>query len=109
MADFDFLSGSATADTNTVPASGGRGSKVRPRSKFGVQVVRSAGSTDAVDIDLQTSFDGTNWTKFADIVTSVAGGTAYAANVDEPVALWRVYVTTVGAGNTLQIYVVAMA
>jgi hypothetical protein len=76
---------------------------------FTVQVVRTAGTTDAVDVDLEGSLDGTTFFKLGDVVTSVAGGTAAGFVVDRPVPFWRYRVVVVGSGNTLRVHICAMA
>ena len=97
----DFVQFTATADGAT---SGQVGSRKRAVSKIGVDIIRTAGVTDVIDVDLQLlGNDQSTWIKFADIVTSVAGGSVNASNIDEPVGIWRVLVVTVGAGNTLSI------
>lgn len=85
-----------------------RGGTHEAMRSFGVYVVRAAGSTDVVDLDLYGSPDGTNWVKLGDVTASVANGTGYGAVVDKPTPYWRIECVTVGAGNTLHVYTTAM-
>lgn len=77
-----------------------------PMSKFAIALVRTAGATDTVDVDLEGSLDGVNWFSLAN-VTSVAGGASITFVVDKPVRFARYNVTTVGSGNTLTVQILA--
>jgi hypothetical protein len=66
---------------------------------------RTAGSTDTISVQLEGSFDGTNFKIIGSAVTDITGGfTAITVNADKPAPYYRLYVTTVGAGNTLKSY-----
>jgi hypothetical protein len=79
-------------------------------ARFSIQVVRSAGATNAVDVALQCSNDGTNWQDCAEgTVTDVTGGSGIAiltpANQMAPARYHRILCTTVGLGNNLKTFV----
>jgi hypothetical protein len=79
-------------------------------NKYAIDTVQSAGTTAVVDVALQGSFDGTQW---EDIVTDLDcedGAYVHGPSIDwgEPdtnhgksFQYYRIYCTTVGAGNTL--------
>lgn len=76
-----------------------------PMSDHTMQIDRTAGTTDAVEIDLECSLDGTDFTQIATI-TSLVGEPVIATAVDTPCPQIRYNVVTVGAGNTLQIHLI---
>lgn len=96
-----------TADNGATPVQPGYA------RSFTIHVVRSAGSTDVVDVDFYGGLfndSGSNGdlVKLADIITSVSGGEAIAHVTDKPLTHWQVRVPTVGAGNTLKISVLGV-
>ena len=68
--------------------------------KVGVSVVRTAGATAVIDVDIQHSYDNTNFTQAVNATAS--DGTVYTAT-GKLARYWRVYITTVGVGNTLTV------
>lgn len=81
-----------------------------PMSKFTMIVDRTAGTTDAVAINLECSYDGTIWpgtTQALINVTTLAVEPTRNASVTGPCRYMRYNVVTVGAGNTLTIQLIA--
>lgn len=78
-----------------------------PMSKFSMFVIRTTGATDVVSINLEGSYDGTNWFTAGSIIT-VTGGSNKVHVVDQPYRFIRYNVVTVGAGNTLTIQLLAV-
>lgn len=77
-----------------------------PMQNHTMQVDRTAGSTDAVEVDLQCSLDGTDFTQIATI-TSLVGEPVLATAANTACPNIRYNVVTVGAGNTLQIHLIS--
>jgi hypothetical protein len=83
-----------------------------PMSKFTLIVDRTGGATDAVEIDLECSIDGTIWPantmEIVSIVTlAVEPARAGSTTSTIPCNYMRYNVVTVGAGNTLTIQLLA--
>lgn len=70
-------------------------------TKVNMIVQRTAGSTAGIDVDIQGSVDNST---FAQITNVTAKDTLDNATAVAPYRYFRVYVTTVGVGNTLDIY-----
>lgn len=79
-----------------------------PMSKYSMQIDRTAGTTDVVEVDLECSLD-TNQLDFTQIatITTLVGEPVLTTATDTPCLHIRYNVVTVGAGNTLQIHLVA--
>ena len=69
-------------------------------TKVSMVVVRTAGATAGIDVDVQGSVDNSN---FVQLTNVTAKDTVNTADVS-PYRYFRAYVTTVGAANTLSIY-----
>jgi len=89
-----------TADTNTGTVVDALGTYGFIPDKVGISVVRSAGATAVVDVDIQHSYDNTNFTQAVNATAS--DGTVVTAT-GKLARYWRVYITTVGVGNTLTV------
>lgn len=79
-----------------------------PPSKYTMQIDRTAGATDVIEVDLECSID-TNQQDFTQIatITSLVGEPALTSLDGTPCLHLRYNVVTVGAGNTLQIHLLA--
>ena len=77
-----------------------------PKSRFTMNVIRTAGATDTVSIALEGSLDNSNWIALGSI-TDVTSGKATTSVVDKPARHLRYNVVTVGAGNTHMIQLLA--
>jgi hypothetical protein len=83
-----------------------------PMSHFTLVIDRTVGATDAVEIDLECSIDGTIWPantmEIVSIVTlAVEPARAGSTTSTIPCNYMRYNVVTVGAGNTLTIQLLA--
>lgn len=67
-----------------------------------IQVVRTAGATDVIDMTLQGSLDGTTWEDIASVTDLSV--TPFADEHDVHSAKFRLICNTVGAANTLTCY-----
>jgi hypothetical protein len=107
--NWDRTRSSFTQSTTGINANGA-GSTVTmtttPMSDFTMIVDRTAGSTDAVEIDVECSINGTAWVQIA-TVTSLTGEPVLANAVDVPCSLLRYNVVTIGTGNTVAIDLLA--
>jgi hypothetical protein len=97
-------------DTFTANSTSGvtRGGRNDPMKHFTVTVLRTAGSTDTVSIQLQISSDGATWLTAGTVVTDVTNGGGFGVVFDQPASFWRARCTTVGSGNTLTVDIVAV-
>jgi len=77
-----------------------------PMSKFTMAVIRTAGTTDVLEVDFEGSLDNSNFFELGTIVT-VIGGKTMVHVADKPVAYMRYNVIAVGTGNTLSIQLLA--
>jgi hypothetical protein len=77
-----------------------------PMSNMTMQIDRTAGSTDAVEVDLECSLDATDFTQIATI-TSLVGEPVLTTATGTACPNMRYNVVTVGSGNTLQIHLLA--
>ncbi len=73
---------------------------------YAVSVIRTAGSTDVVEVDLECSQDNSAWAQM-NTITTVAGGSNGAGNANRACNFIRYNVVTVGSGNTLTIIISA--
>ncbi len=77
-----------------------------PPARYSMQVTRTAGSTNAVEIRLELSLDGSNWWS-AGSITDLSTNPNLISVADRPANYMRYNVVTVGAGNTLAIQIIA--
>lgn len=77
-----------------------------PMNNYTLAVIRTAGATDAVEIDLECSGDNSNFFEIA-TVTSVAGGSGFATQPDTPCLYMQYNVVDEGSGNTLTIQIIS--
>jgi hypothetical protein len=79
-----------------------------PMNHFTLMVDRTAGTTDVVEIDLEGSVDGVDFRQIGSLtVTSLAQEPVLIAGGNTPMSYMRYNVVTVGAGNTLQVHILA--
>lgn len=96
--DFDANSEEAIIDLRTYRMEGAQ--------DFTMQVQRTVGATDVVEVNLQATNDGTNYsTILQETGVNTAGWDAVA---DRACQQLKILVTTVGVGNTLTIVVYAV-
>lgn len=76
-------------------------------SKFTMLIDRTAGATNVVEIDLDCSIDNTDFVQIATI-TDLTNEPALTSQDGTPCYYMRYNVVTVGAGNTLQIHLLAV-
>lgn len=96
--------------TTTGVAANGAGTGIAVDSThpdaFSIEVIRTAGATDTVEVDLECSQDNSAWAQM-NTVTSVAGGSNSVGNTNRACKYIRYNVVTVGAGNTHTITIAA--
>jgi len=78
-----------------------------PCKNYTMMIDRTVGATDVVEIDLEGSIDGTDFAQIATI-TSLVGEPVTVSAINLPYSVVRYNVVTVGAGNTLQIHLLAV-
>lgn len=92
-ADFDANAESTIIDLSTYRMEGAQ--------DFTMQVQRTAGATDVVSVSLKAANDGSNFTTIL-TETSHVGWGAVTGKACHSV---NIFITTVGAANTLDVYV----
>jgi hypothetical protein len=69
-------------------------------NRASIVCVFTAGSS-ACDVAIQGSIDNINWT---DIITAIADDTPVFGTTEDAFRYYRVDVTTIGSGNTMDVY-----
>ena len=70
--------------------------------KAGLKIVRAAGTTDVVEVDLLGSADGVIYEDLVAITTSAATAITWSSSFSAKVfRYFKILTTTVGSGNTL--------
>jgi hypothetical protein len=94
-------------DTSGITAAGGGTAldmSASPKTKYGLTFLRTAGATTTIQVKIQGSMDGVTWGDIA--APSASNETTFFG--EGAASYIRYSVTTVGAGNTLRIYLLAV-